>query len=148
MTTIVWRDGVLAADRRAYSGDKAPIGAKRKIGRLADGSLLGVSSSCVGAPALIQRWVESGAVAAADALKPENFQAILIRPNGQVFYAKDNLDWSGPLDTPFLAIGSGDHFALGALEMGASAPKAVLVASALDPWTGGGVDTLTLEPAP
>jgi hypothetical protein len=31
LTTICYRDGVMAADTRAYSGDKLPIGSKTKI---------------------------------------------------------------------------------------------------------------------
>lgn len=44
MTTIAYRNGVMAADTRAYSGGKLPIGTKTKIERLEDGTLLGVSS--------------------------------------------------------------------------------------------------------
>lgn len=136
----------MAADSRAYAGDKMPIGQKRKIHRLADGSLLGVSSSNVGADSLLRRWVEQGCEpAAASDLKPESFQLLWVRSNGDVFYAKDNLDLSGPLTVDFIAIGSGDAFAMGALAMGADAVEAVEIASELDVWTGGEIVTLSVE---
>lgn len=144
MTTIVYRDGILASDRRAYAGDKKPIGTKTKIHRLEDGTLWGVSSGNVGADALLGRWLKGGCeVVESSDLKPENFELIVIRPNGGIFYANGNLDLTGPLTAEYLAIGSGDHFAMGALAMGASAEVAVQIASNLDIWSGGGVDTLT-----
>lgn len=144
MTTIVYRNGTLAADRRAYSGDKKLIGTKTKIHRLEDGTLWGASSSNVGADALLKRWVEGGCepVESGD-LKPESFELIVIRPDGDVFYANGNLDLTGPLTADYVAIGSGDHFALGALAMGASAEGAVQIATDLDIWSGGGIDILT-----
>lgn len=145
MTTIAYRDGILAADSRAYGGDRAPIGSKTKIHRLLDGTLFGLSSSAVGADNLIRKWVEDGCPAPKnDAVKPDNFELILVRQNGEVFYAHDNLSLSGPIRSNKLAIGSGKEFALGAIEMGAGALQAVEVAARLDPWTGGPFDTLKL----
>lgn len=145
MTTIVYRDGILAGDRRAYSGDKKPIGTKTKIHRLEDGTLWGVSSSNVGADALLKRWIEGGcAPADCNDLKPESFELIVVRPDGEIFYANGNLDLSGPLTADYVAIGSGDHYALGALATGVSAQEAVRIASDLDIWSGGGIDTLSL----
>jgi ATP-dependent protease HslVU (ClpYQ) peptidase subunit len=138
MTTIVYRDGVLAADSRAYRGDKSPLGTKVKIHRLPDGSMFGSSSNCVGADTLLRRWVEEGCPPQKSGdIKPDSFEMILIRPNGEVFFAHDNFDLSGPLEAPFFAIGSGEQYALGALEMGADAVKAVEVACKLDVWSGG-----------
>lgn len=146
MTTIVYRNGVLAGDRRAYSGEKTPIGSKRKVHRLEDGTLFGCSSSNVGADALIKRWIAKGCPPPEGGEPiPDHFQVLIVRPNGEVFYAKNNLDLSGPLEAPFFAIGSGEAFALGALEMGASAVQAVEIACRLDPWTGNGVDQVGLS---
>lgn len=146
MTTIAYRSGVMAADTRAYSGDKVPIGWKRKIHCLADGTLLGVSTTSVGGDALVRRWVEAGcAEPTNDSLKPESFSALMVRPNGEVFYACNNLEWSGPLTAEFLAIGSGDQFALGAMAAGASAVKAIAIAIELDPWSAGEIAVLRLE---
>lgn len=147
MTTIAYRDGVLAADRRAYSGGKSPIGLKTKVERLKDGSLLGVSSTVVGASTQIRDWVERGCpLPAPDDLQPESFELLLIRPSGEVFYACNAPTLTGPLEAAFLAVGSGSDYALGAMSMGASAVEAVEVAASHDPWTGGGVNSLLLHP--
>lgn len=146
MTTIVYRDGVLAADSRAYRGDKSPLGTKVKIHRLWDGSLFGASSNCVGADTLLRRWVEEGCPSQKSGdIKPDSFEMILIRPNGEVFFAHDNLDLSGPLEAPFFAIGSGEQYALGALEMGADAVRAVRVACEFDVWSDGQILSICLN---
>lgn len=45
MTTVVYRDGVMAADSRAYAGYNTTLGSKSKIRKLADGTLLTISRS-------------------------------------------------------------------------------------------------------
>ena len=52
MTIIAYRDGIMAADSRAYTGDPDPIGVKQKI-RWHDGELLGASSRAVGIPGAV-----------------------------------------------------------------------------------------------
>lgn len=147
MTTIVYRNGVMAGDRRAYGGDKTPIGSKKKIHRLADGTLFGVSSNNVGADRLLRRWVEEGCPAVGpDYLKPDSFELLLIRENGEVFFACNNLELTGPLEAEFYAIGSGSQYALGAMSMGAGPERAAGIAAELDIWSGDGIDALTLEP--
>jgi ATP-dependent protease HslVU (ClpYQ) peptidase subunit len=146
MTTIVYRDGVMAADSRAYSGDKHPIGAKTKIHRLGDGTLFGCSSSNVGADSILRRWVESGCQPPQGSdLKPDSFELLIVRKSGDVFYAHDNLDLTGPLTAEFHSIGSGNQYAMGALSMGADAVRAVEIAAQCDVWTGGPITQLKLE---
>lgn len=144
MTTIVYRAGILAADSRAYSGDKNPIGEKRKIHRLADGSLIGASSNKVGVCEKFRRLVEESGV---DGTFEDEIpvQAIVIRPDGSVFYFNDLDSFSGPIKSEYLAIGSGEEYAIGALKMGASAVDAVRIAIECDPWTGGAIHTLELQ---
>jgi len=145
MTTVVFRNGVMAADRRAYSGDKVPVGSKTKIKRLKDGSLLGISSTVVGASATLEAWVEAGCPQPSNSdMQPEHFELLLVRPNGEVFYTSGNLSLSGPLEADFFAIGTGSCYALGAMEMGAGPEHAVEIASRLDVWSGNGIDCLCL----
>ena len=54
--------------------------------------------------------------------------------------------FSGPIDTPFCAVGSGADFALGAMQFGADAVQAVYCAIAQDQHTGGEVRVLLDEP--
>jgi hypothetical protein len=146
MSTIVYRAGVMASDSRAYGGGRAPVGTKAKIHRLPDGSLIGVSTTVPGQGEALALWVANGA----DPAKPPpgitdvKATILLVRPNGEVFYADDSLYFSGPLAGPYWAIGSGGEFALGAMEMGADPERAVEVAIKLDPWSDGAVDVLHL----
>lgn len=143
MTTVTYRDGIMAADSRAFSGDRSPIGFKDKVHRLADGTLVGISTTVVGADKALVHWVEKGRLPAATD-KLDNFMVLMVKPNGQVFYARDQLLWTGPLSAPFYAIGSGGDYALGALSMGATAVQAVEKAIQMDPWSGGDIVTRTI----
>jgi len=49
-----------------------------------------------------------------------------------------------PIVDPYFAVGSGQQFATAAMYMGATAEEAVKVAMALDPNTGGDIQTLKL----
>lgn len=51
-----------------------------------------------------------------------------------------------PIYEPFFAIGSGCQAALAAMHMGASAEKAVQIASLVDPYTGGEIETIDGRP--
>lgn len=155
MTTIVYKDRVLAADTRAYSGDKVPIGTKRtKIRRLKDGSLIGASSSRVGQTDKFMNWVEAtGADPAMHSDVDMPLQALLIKPDGAVYYWNDLDHFSGPIEADYFAIGSGNQYALGALlhDPAISAADAVEIACVLDTWSEVPVVTLTLQapsPAP
>lgn len=145
MTTIAYRDGVMVGDRRAYSGGRAAMGEKSKIHVLRDGSLFGASSSKVGACEKARRLVEEHGV---EATLPavQEVQALVVRPDGKVFYLNDGDSFSGPLSGAFFAIGSGEQFAIGAMAAGASALEAVKIASECEPWTGAGVDVLVMVP--
>lgn len=146
MTTIAYRDGKLAGDSRAYGGDKAPFGQKTKIHRLDDGTLFGASSNSVGADGLVRRWIEAGCPPPeSSTLMPETFEVLLVRPSGDLFFARNNLELSGPIRAPFVAIGSGNQYALGAMSMGATAAQAVEAAIDLDVWTGGEITVLSLD---
>lgn len=146
MTTIVYRDGILAADSRGYSGDQTAIGNKMKIHRLADGTIFGISTNNVGGDSLIKNWIEDGCKHPENGdVKPDSFSILMIKKNGEVFFANDNYGFSGPLDAPFYAIGSGRKYALAALHLGKSAVEAVEVACIFDLWSGGPVNTKELQ---
>ncbi|MDE4297112.1 hypothetical protein PXK56_18145 [Phaeobacter gallaeciensis] len=161
MTTIVYRDGVLAADTRAYSGNPTPIGSKQKIHMLADGSIAGVSTTKPGISEAFIAWLNDGGdLGDTERLGSDlDLQALVVKQDGSVFYYHDSVVPSGPLYGQYFAIGSGDQYALGALSCGATADGAVAAASQHDPWTGGEImkislrpeateDAIELEPAP
>lgn len=139
MTTIAYRNGVMAADTRAYSGGNAPLGRKVKIRRLDDGTLVGASSSTPGMGELILDWYADGA-------DKENtptidadswFELLAVKPTGQAWFTKSQFFLSGPLEADYFVIGSGAEYAKGAMGMGAEAEEAVVVAAIFDPYTEG-----------
>lgn len=150
MTTIVYRDGQMAADTRAYSGNRTPIGFKTKIHRLKDGGLLGVFSAQPGIAEFFRDWINDGENSneIPDSVDV-NLSALRVKPNGEVFFYSDGIYPSGPIMADWYAIGSGDQYAIGALSCGATADAAVMVAGQHDVWTGGQVQIMNLaEEAP
>lgn len=149
MTTVCFKDGIMSADTRAYSGDKHPIGNKNKLYRLANGTLVGCSSSAVGEPARFARWLSMFGddldCATVESDEPHGVQALVVQPDGSVFYWQDGTSFTGPLEADFYAIGSGEQYAYGAMMMGASAQEAVEVAIAVDQWTGGTATIMRLK---
>lgn len=148
MTTIAYRDGVLAADSKAYGGlYKGSPGAKAKLHKIASGDLagwiVGISTNNVGGDKLLLAWLEAGApLPSSDSVKPDQFTILALNPAGELFLANDNLSLSGPICSEFYAIGSGDDFAMGAMAMGADAAQAVGIAALFDCHTGGAVTAL------
>lgn len=154
MTTIVYKDGVLAADTRAYSGDSVPIGNKQKIfsATFPDGSssFFGISTPAPGFSEEIRKWfsMQKHPQYLPD-MNGRNFYALEINDKGEVFYYHNCFTPSGPLEAPYYAIGSGCEYALGALAVGVTAQEAVVAAAQHDAWTGGKVQHIVvLQPAP
>lgn len=141
MTTIVYKDGMMVADSRAYAGDKHPIGNKVKIRRLKNGTLIGVSTTSPGGGEAVLNWIEAGRPK--DYTVPEHFTMLEVHNNGEVYYATGADFLSGPLDAPFFAIGSGEAYAHGALKAGADAIEAVRIACECDTYTGPPIYYLT-----
>jgi ATP-dependent protease HslVU (ClpYQ) peptidase subunit len=137
MTTIAYRDGIMAADSRAYAGFNANLGTKRKIRRCADGRLIGCSTNQVGLGEAILDWYEAGADAASCPKSAElKFVLLVVSPDGTAFYANDDFNLAGPIEADFFAIGSGEGEAHGAMHAGASAAEAVEIACRCDVWSG------------
>jgi hypothetical protein len=137
MTTIAYKDGVLAADTRAFSGSSQPMGQKQKIYRIKHGSIFGVSTPCPGLSEEIKNWfVEAKNLDHEPQLHGREFDMLEIDRAGQVFFYHNSFMPAGPLTAEYFAIGSGAEYALGAMGYGASAVDAVAVASAHDVWTG------------
>ncbi len=137
MTTIAYKEGVMAADSKAYAGFNTPLGQKCKIRRLSDGTLIGCSSNQVGAGEAVMDWYARGANPEdGPKLEESKFTLLVVKPNGDAFYAFDNFLLSGPIRAECYAIGSGEGVAHGAMRAGASAERAIEIAAECDVWTG------------
>ncbi|AZP72787.1 proteasome subunit beta [Pseudomonas poae] len=141
MTTIAYKDGVIAYDSQVTRGDVITYDDYEKCTEQK-----GVKFFCSGTVADHQRLIDAYFGA-----KPEgNIDAVaLVLNNGQLsLVAVDDTTgiWASPvaLDRPY-AIGSGTAFAFAAMDMGASAYKAVEIAARRDTNTGGAIRTLIID---
>ena len=145
MTVIAWDGHTLAADKRRLYGDT--ILTTTKIERFTGNGfteLLGCVGEVTSSTAL-KEWYKSGCV-------KDNYPDPI--PNEErilVVASKDKLKMftEGPyptiLEEKYMAWGSGEEIAIGAMHMGADAIKAVKVASEHISSCGNGYDALTLD---
>lgn len=146
MSVITYRDGIMAADSRAYSGGHRPIGRKQKIRRLDDGSLVGVGTAAVGLSEWLHEWVQDGCnetLSLPTGHSAAEFTVLKVTPDGRAFLASDALAMAGPIEAPYFAVGSGASYALGAMAYGASATEAAAIAAEMDPLCGAPISYTT-----
>lgn len=133
MTTIAYRDGVMAADSLSTS-DGIAMGTVAKAIRREDGAMCGAAGSTSLIRALLA-WFENGEGGDKPDLKDNGAQALIIRPTGSTEW-HDEFGFH-VISAPFFAIGSGRDVALGAMAAGASAEEAVEHAIRFDINSGG-----------
>lgn len=140
MTTLAYRDGVLAADSLATAGGirDSEVLKVRKIGRLLTAGC-GSGALCEKFVGWVQRgmpgnspWEGSGA----------DGNSLLVAPDRSLVVFGVNGPWR--VDRPFYALGSGGDIALGAMAAGASAEEAVEIAIRFDVYSGGPIRSIRL----
>jgi 20S proteasome alpha/beta subunit len=142
MTTIAYRDGIMAADRAAHLGNdwKKPDRVT-KIIRLEDGSLFAAAGD-TGVFSKLLTWLTAG-LARGERPEIPDCDVLLLGHDGRLWF------FSGAgkrlVDAPFAAIGSGAPVAYGAMHAGATAERAVEIAALVDPWTGGEIQVEILK---
>lgn len=147
MTTIAYRDGILAADSCSWSG-----GARRRTRKVfkvrsQDGRsfLVGFSGSGTYSLAILA-WMR-GQTARPEPLqfiKPDELQnqcALVIDDRRRIWQLGSDLQYS-LMREKFYAYGGGQDFVWGALEAGASAVQAVRIAMKRSDYAGLGVDAV------
>lgn len=140
MTTVAFRDGIMAADTQITAGDTKE-GFIRKVWR-ADEYLVGFSGDADVAQKI--RWkMDENEIDPLDyrfglETWPDDEMMFYIFDGSQLWqiYQKGAAFYC---DAPFFAMGSGSNYALGAMAMGATARQAVAVAARFDVYTGGRV---------
>lgn len=150
MSTIAYRDGVMASDSGAWIDDIA-ITSVRKIGRAQDGTLFGVCGNGPECQAFLQ-WVRSGGIGMGYPVpipvdnNRSSFCILRVRRDGLICL----ITARGVEEFPhlkYLAVGAGSSVAMGALWYGASARDAIAAAIEHASNTRGPVDFLTHEEA-
>jgi len=141
MTTIAFKNGILAGDRRVTSGNLVE-GQTTKVWK-AHGKLFGVA----GDPQIIgilSKWSQGGQQNDLPDL-PDNtsWEWICVNRN-RLFLSCVEQPGGLVMDLAAFAIGSGSAHARAAMHLGKSAKEAVRVASVFDMATGPEIDTVRL----
>jgi hypothetical protein len=144
VTTVAYRDGVIAADRRIGGWMNGP-----KLFRLKDGSVFSGAGDLDDVLEVLH-WLKAGAKEAgkpALADVPDGSDFLLACPNGKAYWLTSPWLRRVEILDEFYAIGSGAQYALGAMAAGASAKRAVEVACKFDEGTGKGVNVIRVKKA-
>lgn len=139
MTTIVYRDGILAGDSRVTVEDMVSTDKATKVHRLRDGSLFGWAGGVEDAERLRLSLRKRQ-----DPPKLECISALLIAPDGTISLYEGNI-WIEQKGERYYAVGTGAPYALGAMDAGASAVDAAKIAVKRDINSGGKVKTVSLR---
>jgi len=140
MTTVAWKDGVVAADTQATSEYGAITGHFVKIELLENGSILAMlGDACTAYP--LRDWF----LGDRDKDQPGKGMIVVFKRDGRHLLYNDG-GWQILAPAAFRAFGSGGELALGAMAAGASAKEAVEIAIRLNVHTGGEVTVLGLRP--
>ena len=142
MTIIVWTPTAMAADRLAVRGDTKMY--LRKMHRIGNKVIASCGTSDYSEAMFA--WYRAGAL-------PEQFPktqekddySILVVGNAEGVVHYDRAPYPVKLLQPFAAFGCGREAALGALEMGATAHQAVVVACKWISGCGGQIDVEALQ---
>jgi hypothetical protein len=154
MTTIAYRDGIIAADSRmTYTtdagGSRKHLCTKLYRKKVTEGKKtyeVIIATAGESSPALIfVDWYGSG--------KPVpdlllylggDFTCLILTPKG--LFEADVYCRPDQINEPFYAVGSGSKEALAAMHCGKSAIDAVRIAARIDPYTGGKIISDSLIP--
>lgn len=142
MTTIAWDGTYLAAD-------------KQMGGRYTAGKIFHLGGGCYLAGAGIYdqiievvTWIVQGAD---EDKKPKLDTAedasdiLIVEESGKAYWLTWPFLRRVELNEPFVAVGSGAEYAVGAMAMGASAKRAVSIATRFDPYTGKGITCVKVK---
>jgi ATP-dependent protease HslVU (ClpYQ) peptidase subunit len=128
MTTIVATVEIMASDRRVTGG---PMFKATKIQRI-KGSIYGGAGNLEQIIKMFE-WFRNPDMKPDWKFQPE-FEILQLSPEGLFVWGCEMI--AVPVGMPYYAIGSGSHYALGALECGAPPADAIRVAHKFDPYTG------------
>lgn len=135
MTTVVYKDGILASDSRCTQNDTV-VGNVTKIHKIDNNTIIGFCGRTAQAFKFIE-WYKSGRKKE-DALSDDDSDFVALVIVDGVVYRYDGYN-PQLIKHKFHAIGSGFNIALGAMEAGASAIEAIKIAKKYDIYTGGKV---------
>lgn len=144
MTTIAYRDGVMAGDSQGTTTKVILLSPTQKIFRLDNGSVLGMAGTAAAFEDAVEAMNKSIADGDENTLPrlPRSVTAMLAAPGELWIWEKG---WEDYTAEPYMAIGVGWVIALSAMDAGASAKKAVEIACVRDIYTSGPVKTMKVR---
>lgn len=137
MTTIAYRDGVLAADSRAADQTVKSYGIQKLYRLKKKGAIIGTAGSIVKCQAFVKWYANKRH--RAPKLEDDDLSAIVLHRDGRVELFEDSvesIEWN-PAEP--LAVGTGAPAALAAMACGKTAAEAVEIACRIDPDSEGPV---------
>ena len=126
MTTVCYRDGILAADSAVTDG-KTAVGTTKKFAVLDDGGVVTSVGGLSHEPTFFA-WAKKGFPADDRPKLTDNFEGAHIAPDGKITWYSDDLEPYHFDHGEYWALGSGFQVALGALAAGATAEEACKIA--------------------
>lgn len=148
MTTVAFRDGVIAADTLGIKGVSARRICK-KLWRM-ENAVIGFAGNYQDGVNFVEWWRKGHNMSELPKFiqyrgsdDAPDFTAIVLTKAG-AFEWTEHFQ-STPIPDEFYAVGSGQMAALAAMVMGASADEAVRIASQVDVYTGTQVETMSLK---
>lgn len=141
MTTIAYKDGVIAYDGRQTRNNRIVSDTAQKC-TVVDGVSFFLSGTVCDEKALIAAYfgTPSSVPVECSGYVVDSGKLMLIGHDDDTGIWRQDLDKSNPD-----AIGSGAPYALAAMDMGASAAEAVRAAMKRDIYSGGKIRTLTIK---
>jgi hypothetical protein len=139
MTTVAYRDGVLATDSQGMEDGFIATHRSRKLYELPNGG----HAASVGAKAdttAYIRWLGTGE---GDRPHLGGSTVIVLQPDGTVVVHEYGGEYV--LTEPYAAWGSGFPGAMAAMHAGCDAIRAIEIAAMIDPSTGGPVQSVACE---
>ena len=145
MTTIAYKDGVLAADSLVTCGNSRD-GSMVKIAKR--GPVLAAAAGAIGGCSAFLDWFRGGMLGDAPVSPdgPHNWTGVLFTPDDRVLVLENGC-WTATRQAE-VTMGSGAEFAQGALSMGADPVRAVKVAIMHDTQSGGEITVLRRDGLP
>jgi hypothetical protein len=141
MTTIAYKDGVIAYDGRQTRNDRIVSDSAPKC-QVVDGVSFLLSGAVCDEKALIAAYfgTPSSVPVECSGYVVDGGKLMMVGHDDKTGIWRQDLDLSNPD-----AIGSGAQYAIAAMDMGASAAEAVRAAMKRDIYTGGKVTMITIK---
>jgi hypothetical protein len=143
MTTIAYRDGVLAGDGRVtiqndeHASPMVVTDSDVKVWKLPDGRLFGAAHGSEDIERLRRALVKGSKPP-----KLDDVAGLLIDRTGRAWLYEGRI-WQ-PVNAPYYAVGTGSIFAMGAMDAGALAVEACAIGARRDPYSGGTITSVCL----